>query len=199
MLVLPNNIKLFNVQRQCWVRAKLVPLTRDLAATEIDGSWWEVPVSKAAREEEGDHHWQWRKVVGGHRNDLRWEAVAVQSASGAIEGATIYRIDAKSQVERGEGAVYIDRLAAAPRNRPWLVNRAKYRGAGSALILGAVRHSYSLGLGGRLWLTSLPSERTVEFYRRRGFEVVFENEDGTIDFELPATVAQRWLKSEGYL
>jgi len=199
MLVLPDDIKLLNVQRQCQVRAKLVRLTRDLATTEIDGTWWKVPVSKTSREAEGDHHWAWRKLVGLHRNDLVWEAVAVQSASGAVEGATLYRIDAKSQIESGEGAVFIDRLAAAPRNRPWLANPPKYRGTGTVLLLTAVRHSYSLGLGGRVWLTSLPSERTRTFYRKRGFQVIFEEEDGMIDYELPAAAAQRWLKSEGYL
>ena len=40
-------------------------------------------------------------------------------------------------------------------------------------MLAAVRHSYLLGLGGRVWLSSLPSERTRDFYTNRGFEVTF--------------------------
>ena len=111
----------------------------------------------------------------------------------------LYRIDAKSQIEEGEGAVYVDRLAAAPRNRPWLAEPPKYRGAGTVLLLAAVRHSYSLGLGGRVWLTSLPSERTRAFYAKRGFLPIFEAEDGMIDFELPSAKAETWLTSEGYL
>jgi len=199
MFVLPTEVQLFEIQHQSLVRAQLVQLTRELAATEIDGAWWNIAVTKNARDAEGDHHWVWRTLVGQHRNDLTWEAVAVQSTSGAIEGASIYRIDAKSQIDKGEGAIFIDRLSTAPRNRPWLVDSQKYQGIGTILILTAVRHSYSLGLGGLVWLTSLPSENTRRFYRNRGFDVIFENEDGTIDFELNAAAAQRWLESEGDL
>jgi GNAT superfamily N-acetyltransferase len=199
MFVLPDNIAILNVQRNSLVRAKLVPLTRELAATEIDGAWWKIPVSKKLRESEGDHHWVWRKLVGLYRNRLAWDIVAVQSASGAVEGAMLYRIDARSQIQTGEGAVYVDRLATAPRNRPWLGDPPKYRGIGKVLLLAAVRHSYLLGLGGRVWLTSLPTEKTRRFYENRGFQVIFENEDGTIDYELPAEVSRQWLKSEGYL
>jgi GNAT superfamily N-acetyltransferase len=199
MFVLPDDIKIFNPQKKCLVWAKLVRLTRELAAKQIDGTWWKISVSKTVRLAEGDHHWEWRKLVGLHRNDLVWEALAVQRANGAIEGAVLYRIDAVSQLERGRGAVFIDRLATAPRNRPWLADPPKYRGIGAALLLAAVRHSYSLGLGGRVWLTSLPSERTREFYHKRDFQVIFEDENGMIDYELPAAAAQRWLKSEGFL
>jgi hypothetical protein len=199
MLALPDQVKLYNVQRRRLVRAKLVRLTRELAATGIDGAWWAIPASKRMREAEGDHHWKWRKLVGLRHNQLTWEALAIQSAGGAIEGAMLYRIDAKSQIDPGQGVVYVDRLATAPRNRLWLVASPKYRGAGSVLLLAAVRHSYALGLGGRVWLTSLPSEQTRDYYHKRGFQVVFEDEDGMIDFELSAVEAQRWLTSEGCL
>lgn len=153
MLVLPDDITIFDCARHAPLRAKLVRLNRELAAKEVDGTWWKIPVSKRAREAEGDHHWEWRKLVGLHRNELVWEALA------------------------------------AP----------KYKGIGTALLLAAVRHSYSLGLGGRVWLTSLPTERTRDFYRKRGFRVIFEDENGMIDFELPTGVAQQWLECEGYL
>ena len=111
----------------------------------------------------------------------------------------LYQIDAKSQIESGAGAVFVDRLAAAPRNRPWLASPPRYRGVGTVLLLAAVRHSYSLGLGGRVWLVSLPSERTKEFYKNRGFRRIYDDGDGMIDFELPAAKAETWLKNEGYL
>jgi hypothetical protein len=199
MLVLPEDVRIFNVQRGVAVRAKLVELTRQLAASEIDGTWWKIPVSKTSREAEDDHHWEWRKLLGENRNNLAMNAMAVQSVGGAIEGATLYRIDANSQLEPGKGAVYVSRLATAPRNRPWLVDSPKYKGIGTVLLLAGVRHSYSLGLGGRVWLTSLPGEQTRNFYHKRGFEVIFQNPDGTIDFELSADKAQQWLKREGYL
>ena len=173
MLVLPDDVTLFGVRQNREVQATLVKLTRNLAADRIDGEWWKLEVSKSLREQEGDHHWLWRKIVGEHRNDRSWETLAVQSTSGAIEGAIAYRIDALSQIDSGDGTVYADRLATAPRNRPWLVDAPSYQGVGTVLLLAAVRHSYLLGLGGRVWLTSLPSERTREFYVRRGFEMIF--------------------------
>jgi len=199
MLELPDDISIFSVARQKHVKAKLVKLDRNLAKTKVDGTWWKIPVSKKVREAEEDHHWGWRKLIGQHRNNANWESLAVQRTSGPIEGAMLYRIDAKSQLEKGKGAVYVDRIATAPQNRRWLVDPPKYKGIGSVLLLGAVRHSYLLGLGGRVWLTSLPSEQTREFYRNRGFESIFEDPDGMIDFELPEAEAERWLKQKGYL
>jgi GNAT superfamily N-acetyltransferase len=199
MLELPEEVSIFSVRRQAEVAARIVKLTRELAASKLDGEWWEIPASKSIREQELDHHWQWRKVVGKCRNQPVWEAIAIQSTGGDLEGAAIYRVDAKSQLEQGFGAVYVDRLAAAPRNRPWLVASPKYQGIGTTLLLAVIRHSYLLGLGGRVWLTSLPKEQTRDFYRKRGFQMIFEDEDGMIDFELPATSAVKWLKSEGFL
>ncbi len=198
MLVLPDDIKIFSVKEQCSVTAQVVRLTRSLAKTKIDGTWWKIPLSSNIKEEE-DHHWVWRKSVGQHRNNLKWEAVAVQSSGGDVEGAILYRIDAKSQIAEGEGAVFVDLLATAPRNRPWVVSSPDYRGVGAVLLLVAVRQSYLLGLGGRVWLNSLPSERTRKFYRKQGFQVIFENDDGTIGYELPSNRAEQWLKNEGYL
>lgn len=199
MFDLPEEVHIVNVSRNVRVKARLVRLTRELAAQGIDGTWWNVPVSKSVRKDESDNHWLWRKIVGLNHAKLTWEALAVQSASGSVEGAITYRIDAQSQLQPGEGAVYVDRFAAAPRNRPWVVDPPKYQGIGSVLLLAAVRHSYLLGLGGRVWLTSLPSERTRKFYRDRGFEVIFEDSDGMIDFELPTAAAEQWLKKRRYL
>lgn len=199
MLELPETISILNVERGVRVRAQLVRLDRKLVSQQIDGTWWKIAVSKRKRSEEGDHHWIWRKIVGELRLDLAQDALAIKSASGNVEGAMTYRIDARSQLEPGEGVVYVDRLATAPRNRPWLIDPPKYRGVGSVLLLGAVRESYALGLGGRVWLTSLPSERTRQFYRSRGFQEIFKDEDGMIDFELPTVRAEEWLQQAGYL
>jgi GNAT superfamily N-acetyltransferase len=199
MLVLLEDVTLFDVQQSVEVQARLVRLTRDLAARRIDGEWWNLEVPRSLRAEEDDHHWSWKKIVGEHRSDRSWEALAVESAGGAIEGAIVYRIDALSRIDLGEGTVYADRLATAPRNRRWLVGDQSYQGVGTVLLLAAVRHRYLLGLGGRVLLTSLPRERTRDFYAQRGFEVIFEREDGMIDFELPTAKAVAWLEDEGYL
>lgn len=199
MLDLPETVRVYSLWRECEVNARIVSLSRSLAASEVDGKWWKLPISRRLRDAEEDHHWTWRKLVGERRNDAAWGAVALANIAGSVEGAMLYRIDAKSQLEPGKGAVYVDRLAVAPRSRPWLVSKPRYRGVGSVLLLAAVRESYSLGLGGRAWLTSLPSERTQEFYRKRGFQRIFADERGTIDFELPDIMATQWLRQEGYL
>ncbi len=199
MFDLPEEVHILNVAKNVRVKAQLIRLTRDLAARGIDGTWWSFPALKSVRKGEGDNHWLWRKIVGANHARLTWEALAVQSASGAIEGAIAYRIDVESQLQPGKGAVYVDRIATAPRNRPWVVETPKYQGIGSVLLLAAVRHSYLLGLGGRVWLTSLPSERTRKFYLDRGFELIFEDADGMVDFELPAAAAEKWLRKRGFL
>ena len=175
-------------------------ITRQLAASKIDGRWWAIKAQAGARrEDEDDHHWPWRKLVGEHRSDLTWEFVGVQTDDGEIQGAIAYRIDFKSFLVPELTSVYVDRLAAAPRNRPWLVADPIYKGSGKGLLLRAVCHSYLLGLGGRVNLVSVPSERTRRFYERRGFAAVREDEDGSIEYELSDEAAQRWLQEEGYL
>ena len=79
------------------------------------------------------------------------------------------------------------------------IDPPKFKWIGSVLLLAAVRISYTLGLEGRVWLTSVPAERTKEFYRKKGFEPIFTDEDGMVDFELPKAKAESWLKHEGYL
>ncbi|PHS06082.1 MAG: hypothetical protein COA78_14705 [Blastopirellula sp.] len=197
MLDLPIQVSLFNIDQASNVRAELIQLTSDIANEKIDNSWWDAKITEKLEGKEADKHWNWHWLNGVYGDYLNWEAIAVQSASGYIEGAITYRIDAKSQLSEGQGPVYVDRLAAAPRNRPWLVENPVFRGVGSILLLTAVRHSYQLGLKGRVLLDSLPSERTRNYYDNRGFEVTSEKDDGTIGYELPATAAEKWLQEQG--
>lgn len=197
---LPDSISLISWRSGQQCTARVVRLTRELAATKIDGRWWAIEAKAgASRDEEDDHHWPWRKLVGAHRNDLTWEFAGVQTEDGEIQGAIAYRIDFRSFVDPALTTVYIDRLAAAPRNRPWLVASPAYRGVGRGLLLRAVCHSYLLGLGGRVNLVSVPHERTRRFYNGRGLVRVREDEDGSIEYELSDEAAQRWLQEEGYL
>ena len=87
MLVLPDEVTLFNIERNGPEPARLVRLTRHLAADRIDAEWWKLGVPKELRTKEEDHHWRWVQIVGRHRNDRAWEALAVETAGGAIEGA----------------------------------------------------------------------------------------------------------------
>lgn len=196
---LPDRIRLIKVADNTIVTATIVKLTRNLAQAKIDGNWWEMlGVSTVKRQQEDDHNWRWAKRVGELKNDRWHEAVAVQTEDDNVQGAILYRLNTKSFVEQGQGAVYVEALATAPRNRPWLVASTLYRGVGENLLLRAVIHSYSLGLEGRVNLVSFNSPRTITFYEKRGLIVVGYEDDGLSQLELAPNAATAWLREEGY-
>jgi len=77
---LPDSIPLFSYRSGQECIARLVKLTRQLAATKIDGRWWTIRAKAgASRDDEDDHHWSWRKLIGKHRSDLTGEFVGAQT------------------------------------------------------------------------------------------------------------------------
>lgn len=196
---LPERIELANVATGATITANLVTLTRHLAQDELDSKWWELPgVSKSERRGENDHSWNWAKRLGELRNDRWHEAVAAQTDDGDIQGAILYWINGKSLVEEERGAVHVEALATAPRNRPWLAPSALYRGVGEGLLLRAAAHSYLLGLEGRTNLIAFDDARTISFYENRGFAVVGRDDDDLPMLELTPGAARDWLREEGY-
>jgi GNAT superfamily N-acetyltransferase len=180
------------------VTAKLVKLTRSLAQREIDAKWWVLPPgSKSKRELEGDHSWKWSKIIGELRNNRWCEAFAVQTDDDEIQGSILYRLNTTSFVNKTEGAIYVQGLATAPRNRPWLVASPAYRGVGEELLLKAVRHSYSIGFQGRVNLIAFDEPKTINFYQKRGFSIVRHDEE-LPQLELEPGAATAWLRREGY-
>jgi GNAT superfamily N-acetyltransferase len=173
------------------VKAELVELTSKLAKLKIGSKWWtNLDVSRTQRQMEGDHHWDWAAEIGKYRNSLFVESVAVQTDDGELQGAMIYRLDAQSLLSSGVGAVLIDRLATAPRNRGWLVETPLYRGVGKNLVSWAAYHSNTLGFSGRVVLATLPSLRTIGFYESLGFQRAEVEKDDMIILELePKTAA----------
>ena len=156
-----SRIQLRNRQTGERCDASIVVLTRELAASKIDGLWWLLKGElRGQPRDEDDHHWVWRKLVGEHRNQLAWHFVACQTPDAEIQGAVGYRIDFRSILVPEAGSVYVDRIAVAPRNRSWLVSNPLYGGVGEGLLLHSVCRSYILGLGGRVtWFRSQASER----------------------------------------
>ena len=170
MGIVPETIELIRVADDEIVKASVVTLTRKLAQVEIDTKWWQIPdVSQAKRSQESDHSWRWAERLGQLRGRQWFSALAVQTDDRRIQGAILYRSDALSFVEAGVGAVHIEAVATAPRNRSWLVSAPVYRGVGSGLVFCAVLHSYQLGLGGRVNLVSVNDRRTTDFYNHLGF------------------------------
>lgn len=198
MGIVPETIELIRVADDEIVKASVVTLTRKLAQVEIDTKWWQIPdVPKTKRSQESDHSWRWAERLGQLRGSQWFSALAVQTDDGRIQGAILYRSDALSFVEAGVGAVNIEAVATAPRNRSWLVSAPMYRGVGSGLVFCAVLHSYQLGLGGRVNLVSVNDRRTIEFYNHLGFtQAGYDGEEGEErlpKFELDANAAQSWL------
>jgi len=198
MFPLPNKIDLVRVPDNHIVEAQVVKLTRTVAKTKIDATWWQdLGASTETRKKENDNSWHWAKKLGELRNNRWHEPLAIETQDGNIQGAILYWLNAKSFVENEKGAVYVEALATAPRNRPWLVPSPMYRGVGEGLLLRATLHSYVVGLEGRVNLLSFHDERTVSFYTKRGFKIVGE-EEGLDQMELSPTKALEWLKDEGY-
>lgn len=197
MINLPVPLQLTDCRTGSAVNAQLVELNARLAKAKVDGAWWRnLGVSSLHRREEGDHSWNWAARIGMFRNLLAVESVGIQTSDGEIQGAMIYRIDGASIIDTGKGAVYIDRLATAPRNREGLVEEPAYRGAGSGLLRWAAYHSYKLGLDGRLVLASLPDPNTTAFYERLGFKTTPADEDDMVVYELEPHEAQAFIAED---
>ncbi|HEU4711930.1 MAG TPA: hypothetical protein VFS76_10220 [Pyrinomonadaceae bacterium] len=198
MFPLPDKIDLVRAVDNQPVKARIVKLTRTIAKTRIDSKWWQdLGVSTEMRRKENDNSWHWAKRVGELKNDRWHEPAAVETEEGDIQGAILYWLNARSFVAEEKGAVHVEALATAPRNRPWLVSSPLYRGVGENLLFRATLHSYVVGLEGRVNLLSFRDEKTVSFYQRRGFEIVGEDDD-LIQMELAPVKALQWLQEEGY-
>ena len=199
---LPETIELTEVSTGSSVVATVVELTTRFAKQQIDSKWWVLPdVPKRQRELENDHHWRWGDRLGKLANNQWHEAVAIQTDDAAVQGAILYWLNTKSFTDEELGAVYVEALATAPHNRPWLMKTPLYRGVGEALLLRAVIQSYNLGLGGRVNLLAFNDTTLISFYESRGFTIV--GYDGTGNEKLPKLelapdAAQDWLRAEGY-
>jgi hypothetical protein len=191
------------------VQAQIVDLTRDLAQVYIDARWWaNLGIGYRRRDTAEDHHWLWYKKVGSFRTDHFVRSVAVQTLDKEIQGAMIYHLNGNSLLEPGEGAVFVNYLAAAPRNRDQLLNHPgrtnnsgwvgpRYRGVGGGLLTLATLHSYERGFRGRVNLQSLPGSEG--FYRRQNFLWTGTEVDGMLVYELSSDQALSDLRSWGFL
>jgi len=194
---LPTKLLLTHCQTQETVLATIQRLDREEAKDRIDQRWWrDLADTKTDPQDEPDSHWQWRAIDSTCQNKPYFRAVAAKTQDGQIQAAMVYRVDAKSVLERGEKAVYVDRLATAPRNRDTLMEAPVYRGGGSGLLVVAVAQSYSLGFQGRLNLVPIAN---LAWYENCGFvPTEVETNDGFL-YELPKDRALELLQRKGLL
>lgn len=177
--------------------ASIDTLTREDAKVLIDRAWWQ-DLGTTLRDptDESDRHWNWRELVSANLNKPYFPAVCVKSADGAIQGAAIYQVNARSAIEPGQRAVFVDRLATAPWNRDWLAARPRFRGTGTGLLRHAIATSYSLGLAGRVALFPIAN---VEFYVAIGFQPTDALVSDDRLYELPSSSAIEILRQRGLI
>jgi len=139
------------------------------AKQRIDSAWWHgVPTNRRLQPYSYDSHWDWNGKCVGQAKDAMTEAVCL-TAHGAVQGAMIYLLNAKSVVVPSMTCVYISYLASAPWNRIEVAEHPHISGAGRALLAHATRHSRLLGLQGRVLVASIKSKTALGFYDSLGF------------------------------
>jgi hypothetical protein len=189
---------------QCGVEAEahIVELTDDLIASAMGDAWWSDPLIVAATAAgEVDRFWDWRgSTVDYEGEDVRLERLAVATGDGAVQGimwVTAGGVPMEGDLDQGHAGLFIERLFAAPRNRPNLIERPDqpiFYGVGLQLVRTAVGLSRERGCAGRLKLDASPG--ALAWYARRGFHalpgrrMVYESVEYT-PMELSAADADR--------
>lgn len=172
---------------------------KELSTGWIECNWWSnLPDLISSPEDQPDYHWDWVALVSRTQNAPSWSAVCVRSSDDRIQGAMLYRVGVRSARDAGERAIFIDRLATAPRNRPDLVKSPEYRGVGEGLLCHAIAESWMFGLKGRVSLFPVAHE---EFYRERGFRPTSTQSSDGFDtlYEIAPDDAVHFLRTRGML
>ncbi len=171
-------------------------LNREDAKQGIGQVWWDIETPLREPKNEPDRHWDWCEIVSYYQNKPQFQAKCVRSSERYIECAMLFRVDALSAFDEGERAIFVDRLATAPRNRQGLAKRPVFRGAGHGLLTYSIALSYSLGFSGRVNLIPVANE---DFYTERGFLPTNVTVDEDIVFEIPADQAIGLLQKRGLI
>ena len=194
---LPALVELTRCASGAKERARIETLTRETAKGQIDGRWWNgLSATLEDLQKEPDRHWEWRVLVSKIQNKPLYRSKCVRTEDDFVQAAILFRVDARSVLETGKRAVFVDRLATAPQNRDNLVPAPIFRGAGTGLLLYAVAQSYFLGFEGRVNLFPVANE---DFYVQRGFQPTDESVGEDVLFELPAASAIGLLKARGLI
>jgi len=194
---LPTHIELTQCSTGTKELGLIETLNREVAKQEIDAVWWS-NLEGVLRDpkDEPDHHWKWRDIVSTYQNKPYFQSKCVRSRDGRVQAAVVFQVDARSALKQGERAVFVDRLATAPRNRAGLVGTPDFRGGGTGLLLYAIALSYSLGFSGRVNLIPVANEH---FYRERDFLRTDAVIGDDVVFEISATEALNLLKQRGLI
>jgi hypothetical protein len=194
-------VSVFDLHKNQEVVGKIVELNRQWAYFVIQRKWRQnltlredLPIRAVT--EESDYYWNWPRLVRRFYSKAECECLGLLIGP-RIEGAIIYRVNEQSAIEPGKGAVFVEFLAPAPRNRPSLCVHPRYKYVGTGLLTVAVLHSYQLGLGGRVSLC--PVGNSAGFYEERDFLRTKVHKDGMVVYEIPTQVAIERLAKKGVI
>ncbi len=181
------------------VESRVIRLTRWGSRYRVDRPWsrFRGPYVHGF-DQRPDAHWKWNSFVRRHQKRQDWvRCGAIETPDGKIQGAIIYRRDGASLLEPGQGAVYVEYLAAAPSNRKDCARKPEYEGVGSGLLTLAILHSYDWGSGGRVALHSLPT--AIKFYKQHDFVKTNHSKDRMIHCEIDSREDVSRLEGQGLI
>lgn len=185
-----------------YVEARIVELTTELADRRIHRDWWgDDGLLGQFDPPPIDRHWNWNEMGIEHDGRmLAAEKVAIVTGDGAVQGAMMISTEpVPSVLSPDTGALFVELLFTAPRNRPTLRRdgNAFFLGVGTELLTWGAWLSRKRGCEGRLLLDGSPEY--VGWYEKRGLQklganpIVFEGVTYT-PMELPEPAARRLLK-----
>ena len=185
-----------------YVEARILELTPKLAERRIHRDWWsDADLLRQFDPPPIDLHWNWNEIGVEYDNEpLAAQKVAILTGNQAVQGAMMVSTEAvRSALTPGAGALFVELLFTAPRNRPALRRDGKpyFQGVGLKLLAWAAWLSREKHQDGRLLLHASPDY--LAWYEKRGLQklemkpIVFEGV-AYAPMELPARAAQSLLK-----
>jgi hypothetical protein len=156
-----------------YVEAHIMELTPALAERRIHQDWWNDPsLRDQLHPPPIDLRWNWNamKIEYGD-STLAAENVAIVTGDRAVQGAMMVSTEPiSSRLVPGAGALLVELLFTAPRNRPALRRDGKpfFLGVGTELLSWAAWLSRKESHSGRLALDASPDY--VGWYEKRGLQ-----------------------------
>jgi hypothetical protein len=169
--VVPKITSLYFAPADQYVEAQIMRLTPEMAETGIHRSWW---LDESLLEEFDsapiDRYWNWNEMEIEYNGRLLDSVkAAILTGDRAVQGAMMISTEpVSSLLTPTVGALFVELLFTAPRNRPKLRRdgRNHFLGVGTELLTWGVWLSREKGCEGRLLLDASPEY--IGWYEKRG-------------------------------
>ena len=145
-----------------YVEAHIVDLTPDLAERRVHHDWWaDANLLDHFDPPPIDRHWDWNEMsIENEGKKLSDQKFALTTGDGAVQGAMMISAEpVPSRLSKGAGALFLELLFTAPRNRPALRRDRQpyYVGVGTHLLAWSAWLSREAGFGGDCSWTLAPT------------------------------------------